>query len=146
MPIDIRAVTAGDHDKWSDLWRSYLQFYKTELPPEVYAASWQRILDPDTPMHSALAFRGDEAIGLVNFLYHKSFWDTRDRCYLNDLYVSTDARGAGAGESLIRYVDTHAAGCGAGEVYWLTAQDNLTARRLYDRVATLTPFIKYKIA
>lgn len=146
MPIDIRAVTAGDHDKWSDLWRSYLQFYKTELPPEVYAASWQRILDPDTPMHSALAFRGDEAIGLVNFLYHKSFWVTRDRRYLNDLYVSTDARGSGAGESLIRYVDTHAAGCGAGEVYWLTAQDNLTARRLYDRVATLTPFIKYKIA
>jgi hypothetical protein len=135
MQIEIRAVKAGDHDQWSALWRAYLEFYKTELPPEVYAASWQRILDPDTQMHSALAFQGDMAIGLVNFLYHKTFWDTRDRCYLNDLYVSADARGS-----------THAAGCGAGEVYWLTAKDNMTARRLYDRVATLTPFIKYKIA
>jgi len=145
MPIEIRAVNAADHDQWSSLWRADLQSDKTELPPEVYAAPGQRRLDPDTRMHSALAFQGDEAIGLVNFLYHKTFWDKRDRCYLNDLYVSTDARGAGAGETLIRYVDTHAAGCGAQEVYWLTAKATLTARRLYDRVATLTPFIKYKI-
>jgi GNAT superfamily N-acetyltransferase len=144
MQFEIRAVTEQDHAEWSSLWRAYLQFYKAELPPEVYATSWQRILDPGTPMHSALAHRDDTAIGLVNFLYHKTFWDTRDRCYLNDLYVSVDARSAGAGEALIRYVNRHAADCGAGEVYWLTAEDNLTARRLYDRVAVLTPFIKYK--
>jgi len=90
-------------------------------------------------------FRATRQSGWLTFGITQTFWDKRDRCYLNDLYVSADARGAGAGESLIRYVDTHAAGCGAQEVYWLTAKDNLTARRLYDRVATLTPFIKYKI-
>lgn len=146
MQTEIRAVAADDHADWAALWHDYLRFYKTELPAEVYAASWQRILDPDTPMHSALAHRGGSAIGLVNFLYHKTFWDTRDRCYLNDLFVSADARGSGAGEALIRHVGAHAAARGAGEVYWMTANDNLTARRLYDRVASLTPFIKYKLA
>lgn len=146
MQIEVRTVSAGDHSDWVALWRDYLRFYKTELPPEVYAASWQRILDPDTRMHSALAHRGGTAVGLVNFLYHKTFWDTRDKCYLNDLFVLPEARGTGAAEALIRHVGAHAAECGAGEVYWLTASDNLTARKLYDRVASLTPFIKYKLA
>ena len=29
-------------------------------------------------------------------------------------------------------------------VYWLTQTSNATARRLYDRVGTATPFIKYR--
>lgn len=145
MQIDIRAVADSDHGDWTALWTDYLRFYETDLPGDVYAVTWQRILDPDVPMHAALAFHGDTAVGLVNFLYHKTFWDIRDRCYLNDLFVSAGARGGGAGAALIRHVENHAAGRGAGEVYWLTASDNLTARRLYDRVARLTPFIKYKI-
>ena len=33
---------------------------------------------------------------------------------------------------------------GADQVYWLTAHSNATARKLYDRVGQLTPFIKYR--
>ena len=32
---------------------------------------------------------------------------------------------------------------GAHSVYWTTNEENVTARQLYDRIAKVTPFIKY---
>ena len=64
-------------------------------------------------------------------------------CYLQDLYTDPSVRGTGAGRALIEGVYAAAEAAGAPTVYWLTQDFNATARRLYDRVATLTPFIKY---
>jgi len=82
---------------------------------------------------------------LTNFLYHTSFWEVEDRCYLNDLYVRPDTRGLGAGEALIQATVDHANTQGVDIVYWTTAGDNAVARGLYDKVARLTPFIKYQV-
>ena len=143
MQAITRLVIPSDRDSWTALWRDYLAFYGAERPADVYDSTWARICDPEQAMFSALSFRDGRAVGLVNFLYHKSFWDVQDRIYLNDLYVAPDARGAGIGEALVDLVSTHARENDAAQVYWLTAKDNTTARRLYDRIGTLTPFIKY---
>ena len=45
--------------------------------------------------------------------------------------------------ALIEAVYERADAEGAPAVYWLTQDFNHTARRLYDRVAVLTPFIRY---
>jgi GNAT superfamily N-acetyltransferase len=71
-------------------------------------------------------------------------WSTADRCYLEDLFVARDVRGAGTGKALIEAVYRAADAAGADQVYWLTAHDNEQARRLYDHVARVTPFIKYR--
>jgi GNAT superfamily N-acetyltransferase len=143
MDIETRLVENGDYADWAALWHDYLAFYKTARPEEVFRESWSRILDPDEAMYSALAFHDGRAIGLVNFLYHRSFWNITDHCYLNDLYVDPEQRGGGAGAKLIAFTQAHAEAQNATQLYWLTAQDNAPARKLYDQVATLTPFIKY---
>jgi len=60
--------------------------------------------------------------------------------------VSPDARGSGAGRALIDTVAAWAGEHGCAKVYWLTAETNVTARALYDRVATHTGFVHYEIA
>lgn len=145
MTITVRPVTNDDEPSWRELWRAYLEFYGTSKPEEVYALTWARILDPAEDMHCHLAFKDGVAIGLVDFLYHRSFWDIENRCYLNDLYTSPTARGTGAATALIEAVVSHAKGQNCAQVYWLTAQDNVQARRLYDKVASLTPFVKYQV-
>lgn len=50
----------------------------------------------------------------------------------------------GVGRALIEAVYEAADERGAPSVYWLTQDFNETARVLYDRVANLTPFIKYQ--
>ena len=95
-------------------------------------------------MASAHSTRRARLVGFVHYLFHPVTWSTANRCYLEDLFVSPKARGTGAGRALIEAVYRAADEAGADQVYWLTAQDNATARRLYDRVGRLTPFVKYQ--
>lgn len=132
-------------DDWYRLWSDYLLFYKTKKTKYIYQTTWDRILSPTHNMFSILAFKDNTAIGMVNFLYHPSFWDAEDYCYLNDLYVDPKTRKTGTGKALIQAVVKHAQTKNTSQIYWTTAQDNTVARVLYDKIATLTPFIKYKI-
>ena len=52
-------------------------------------------------------------------------------------------RGQGVGRALIQAVYDAADAAGAPSVYWLTQDFNAEARRLYDRIGVVTPFIKY---
>ena len=145
MNVTVRPVTEEDEPVWRDLWRDYLAFYETTRPEAVYAKTWERILDDSEELFSCLAVSAErQTVGLVNFLYHRSFWDIENRCYLNDLYTIPRARGLGAGKAMIDAVVSHAKSQDSASVYWLTARDNDQARRLYDHVATLTSFVKYQ--
>ncbi len=144
MTVTVRPVTPDDKAEWSRMWELYLAFYETSRPPEVFEQSWRWILEGAHDMHSAIAEAADgRAIGIVNFLYHHSFWAAEPKIYLNDLYVDPDARGTGAGRAMIEHVGRHAAKNGAASVYWLTAEDNAEARRLYDRIAQKSVFVHY---
>lgn len=66
-----------------------------------------------------------------------------ESCYLNDLFTEQTARGSGVARALIEAVYDAARERGAEQVYWTTQEFNSTARVLYDKVATKTPFIKY---
>jgi GNAT superfamily N-acetyltransferase len=52
-------------------------------------------------------------------------------------------RGRGVGAALIEAVYAAADAAGCPSVYWLTQEFNSAARQLYDRIGTLTPFIRY---
>ena len=146
MATNVRYVTAEDEAAWRSLWADYLAFYETSREEDVYTHTWARILDPAVDMYAMVAETPEHGVvGIVNFLYHTYFWGPENRIYLNDLYVRPDVRGTGAGKAMIDAVVAHAKEHGQGQVWWLTAEDNATARKLYDGVATLAPFVKYQI-
>jgi len=145
MSVTIRPLAAEDHDAWLPLWQGYLTFYEAGVPDAVTAVTWRRLVDPAGPVHGFGAFDADGGmVGFVHYLYHPVTWSVADRCYLEDLFVDPATRGTGAGRALIEAVYRAADEAGADQVYWLTAEDNATARRLYDRIGRLTPFIKYR--
>jgi GNAT superfamily N-acetyltransferase len=53
-------------------------------------------------------------------------------------------RGQGIGRALIEQVYRHADALDANTVYWVTQEGNATARRLYDRIAKDTRYVKYQ--
>jgi GNAT superfamily N-acetyltransferase len=108
MSLEIRPVNPADHAAWLPLWQGYLHFYQSELPAEVSAMTWQRFLDPHEPTHAALAWRDGQAVGLVQWIFHRSNWSLEHSCYLQDLFVSTHQRGGGIGRLLIEHVYTQA--------------------------------------
>ncbi|MDP5007712.1 MAG: GNAT family N-acetyltransferase [Glaciimonas sp.] len=143
--IQIKAITAADHQAWLPLWQAYQTFYEQpEIPASINAVTWQRLLDPAEAMFAALAFDDDKAIGLVQWLYHRTTWSIQDRCYLGDLFVAPSLRGHGVGRQLIEHVYTVAEVAGCSLVYWQTRDTNHTARQLYNRVANDSGFVVYK--
>lgn len=145
MTITIRPLVPADRAQWHPLWRAYLAFYETDLPPQQDDLTWSRLLGDDTEMHGLCAVDGEGRLcGLVHYLYHGSTWLDGDACYLQDLYVDPATRGHGIGRALMDAVYTAADAHGAAQVYWLTQDTNTTARTLYDQVGKVTPFVKYK--
>lgn len=145
MTITIRSLEPSDRESWQALWYAYLSFYESRVSEDVTATTWQRLLTEgeDPSGHCAVDAHGS-LVGIVHFLFHRSCWTLGDYCYLQDLYVACEARENGTGEKLIRSVQAAATARGASQIYWLTQHFNANARRLYDRVGELTPFIKYK--
>ncbi|RMD93121.1 MAG: GNAT family N-acetyltransferase [Alphaproteobacteria bacterium] len=144
LEIVIRPVAAGDEAQWRRLWTEYLDFYEISVEEEVYRTAFARLLSDDPhEFHGLLAVVDGRPVGLVHFLFHRHMWKTTDVCYLQDLYAEQQMRGRGVGRALIEAVYRAADAAGAPDVYWLTQEFNATARRLYDRIGQVTPFIRY---
>jgi GNAT superfamily N-acetyltransferase len=145
MPVTIRPLGPLDFGAWRGLWTGYLTFYRTELPDEVYAATWERLLgDAYFDPRGLIAEQDGEPVGLVHYLFQRHGWRVENVTYLQDLFVKPEVRGRGVGRALIESVYAAADDAGCPSVYWTTEQDNDLARRLYDRVASVTKFIKYQ--
>jgi GNAT superfamily N-acetyltransferase len=144
--ITIRPLEETDHAEWRRLWTAYLIFYKTSVPEEVYATTWKRLFTAgDFEPKGFIALIDGKPVGLVHYLYHRTCWTEANNCYLQDLFADPEVRGKGVGAALIEAVRQQAAKAGVTNVYWMTHETNRTARRLYDRVARLTGFIKYSL-
>lgn len=142
--ISVRHLAASDETDWRALWRGYLHFYATTLPEDVYRVSFARLTDPAvTDYHGLLALDEGRPVGIAHYIFHRHGWRIEDVCYLQDLYVAPELRGTGAGRALMEAVYAAADAAGRPEVYWLTQGFNAPARRLYDTLGTVTPFIKY---
>lgn len=142
--FQLRALGESDFEDWKVMWGMYLDFYETQLPEDIYTTTFERLLAKDiTSQNAIVAVLGDRMVGLVHFIFHPHNWKIEDVCYLQDLYVSDSVRGRGVGRLLIESVYEEADRRGTPTVYWLTQDFNKTARLLYDKIANVTPFIKY---
>jgi len=143
--LTVRPIEAGDRAAWDLLWNGYLVFYEEALPQHITEETWRRLLDPAVDPHGFVAVdAAGRLVGFVHYLFHASTWAIGPYCYLEDLFVDPAVRGGGVGAALIEAVYAAADRAGAERVYWMTQDHNATARKLYDRIGKLTPFIKYE--
>ena len=85
-----------------------------------------------------------KAVGMVNFIHHRSNWSIGNACYLQDLYVDSGQRGLGIGRQLIEHVYAQAKTDNCIKVYWVTHETNATAISLYQQVAERSGFIQFR--
>lgn len=146
--VEIRPVVQSDFDAWLPLWNGYNSFYgrsgPAALDPGITRVTWNRFLDDREPMHALVAQSNHTLIGLAHYILHRSTTMTGLTCYLSDLFTVEAARGRGVGRALIDAVSERAASAGCGRVYWQTHETNLTAMKLYDRVAARSGFLVYR--
>jgi GNAT superfamily N-acetyltransferase len=145
MTLTIRPVQQSDKQRWLQLWKGYLTFYKTDFSAEKTEITWNRLLDPGFNLYGLVAETDTNIVGMTTFNFQNSTWSENGQCLLEDLFVDETIRGQGTGRALIDAVIIEAKTRGCSRVYWNTDETNETARKLYDSYVLESGKRQYRI-
>ncbi|WP_240431212.1 GNAT family N-acetyltransferase [Mycobacterium kyogaense] len=129
------------------LMRGYCDFYRVD-PADADLTAMMRALIAD-PREGLQLIARDEAGAAVGFATVFWTWQTLYAArvgVLNDLFVTEQTRGTGAGRALIDRCLQLCRERGAQKLVWETAPDNVTAQRLYDGIgAEKSSWLTYEL-
>ena len=144
----IRPIEPADYEQWLPLWDAYNEFYgrsgATALPLEITQTTWARFFDPEEPVNALVAESNGKLVGITHYIFHRSTITIGLSCYLQDLFTNEVVRGKGVGRALINGVYERAKLTGSPRVYWQTHETNITAMKLYDKIAERSGFLVYR--
>ena len=139
-----RKLFKEDREVWALLWAGYLEFYQHELSADQTVLTWQRFFDQKYNLWAFGVEVEGKILGFAHCSFTNSTWNKTPDLYLEDLYVSPDARKQGLGELLINGCAEFASASGARKLYWQTHRENETAQRLYRKVAAKSDFVIFE--
>ncbi|GHD38986.1 GNAT family N-acetyltransferase [Mycetocola manganoxydans] len=146
MTFEIRPVKDRDFFNWLPLFAGYGEFYGTPVQDEKALLVWSWISEKKHDL-SALVAQAEDG-SLVGLAHYRTFARPLaggTGIYIDDLFVSPDARGTGIATALIEHVTEIARAQRSEIVRWVTAPDNDEAQVLYDKVAKRTEWITYDL-
>ena len=144
MSYTVRPVEAADLDEWRDLYSAYREFYALVPDSAVVDRVWSWIGDDGHETNALVAVDADGTLGgLAHYRRFARPSSGTTGLWLDDLFTRPDLRGAGVGRALIEAVSQIADDEKLSVVRWITNENNATARRLYDTLATATKWVTY---
>lgn len=86
-------------------------------------------------------------VGFAVYFFNYSTWQGRHGLYLEDLYVTPDARGHGAGKALLQHLAQIAVDKDCGRFEWSVLDWNASSIEFYDRLGALpqNEWIRYRM-
>ncbi len=145
MSATIRPIKPSDHDGWRSLFTDYGVFYHTEFADPQLTTVWGWLMDPSHPHNAWVAELDGELVGFAHLRQHSDTFTGGPAWYLDDLFTSPAARGHGIATRIIATMRAHADANGGGTISWITADDNVTAQSVYNKVATRARWVTYEL-
>jgi GNAT superfamily N-acetyltransferase len=145
--IAVTRVTGGDLDELLPLMRGYCDFYDVSPSDEALLALARALIaDPQREGLQLIARRDEEAVGFATIYWSWATTIAARIGVMNDLFVTSAARGSGAAEALIRDCVEECRQHGAARLTWQTAPANERAQKVYDRIgAERSQWIDYSL-
>ncbi|MDQ6929741.1 MAG: GNAT family N-acetyltransferase [Candidatus Eremiobacteraeota bacterium] len=142
---ELRSPGPHDFDAWYALYEPYAVLMGDPVTPAIGRTMWQWVMDPHNCVEAILAFSDRILVGFTHYRPFPRTLHGNDACYLDDLYVAGAHRGTGLAQRLIEAVAAVAKERGWSHVRWVTAEDNLRAQRLYNRIAERIDILTYQL-
>lgn len=134
MTFEVRAVRPEDRDSWRQLFNGYGDFYNTPVTDPVAERVWSWLLDPGHVMEGLLAIDPQgQVVGMAHVRACPRSLAGAEIGFLDDLFVSPEARGAGAADALFEALAGLARDRGWGGIRWITQHFNERGRGFYDK-------------
>ncbi|WP_394189973.1 GNAT family N-acetyltransferase [Pseudoalteromonas atlantica] len=109
-----------------------------EKEPDAVKTDEQAILNTlfsdGATAHSIICLEGDTPIGFAVYFYNYSTWLGKNGLYLEDLYVSPDSRGKGAGKLIMKHLARQAISKDCGRFEWVVLDWNKPAIDFYNSI------------
>lgn len=88
------------------------------------------------------------AVGFAVYFFNYSTWLAKHGLYLEDLYVSAESRGSGAGKALLKYLAQLAVSKGCGRFEWSVLDWNEPAIQFYQSIGAQpqNEWVGYRLA
>lgn len=108
----------------------------------------EQLASPRPPFECVIAELAAEPVGFALFFANYSTWRGRAGLYLEDLYVTPEARGAGVGKALLRHLAALAVARGCVRMEWSVLDWNAPAIGFYDSIgaAPMSQWTVYRLA
>jgi GNAT superfamily N-acetyltransferase len=104
MTLSIRPATRDDVPLILCFVRELAAFEREADAVEATEAMLDRALFEEKAAEAVIAERDGAAVGFAVFFHNFSTWTGRKGLYLEDLYVTPEARGSGVGTALLRHL------------------------------------------
>ncbi|HHF2973665.1 TPA: N-acetyltransferase family protein [Vibrio diabolicus] len=143
--MEFREARIEDLEQLSKLFHSYRQLSVSidSTATESESSDWIASRLNDGSGVFLLAIAKEQVIGFVTLYQGFSSVSLKKYWVLNDLYVSTNARGTGLGRALMEFAETYAKSTHAKGIELETSLDNVVAQSLYEDLGYLEN-TKYK--
>jgi ribosomal protein S18 acetylase RimI-like enzyme len=135
--VEVRDARPEEVKELLPLMRAYCDFYEAS-PSDKGLLEMAGALIAD-PREGAMfiARDGEEAVGFATLDWKWSSLKGARIGYLEDIYVTPEARGRGIADALIEVCAERCRERGAPAMEWLTAPDNHRAQAVYDRTGAV---------
>jgi GNAT superfamily N-acetyltransferase len=133
MPLTIRPATPDDAELILGFITELAIYEKAEHEVKTDAAGIRDSLFADgSTAHGLICEHDGQPIGYAVYFFNYSTWLGRHGLYLEDLYVSPEARGLGAGKALLRHLAQLAVARDCGRFEWSVLDWNTPAIDFYE--------------
>jgi len=146
MTLTVNHVAQQDRTQWQALYHGYAEFYKVPMNDEILDTVWGWIHAEGNPFFGLIAKdEAGNALGLMHCRQMPSPLRGALVGFLDDLFVTPEARGQGVVEALYDSLGELARQQGWPFVRWITAEDNHRGRAVYDRLSDKTDWLTYQM-
>ena len=133
MPLHIRPATPDDAELILRFIADLAIYEKAEHEVKTDAAGIRDSLFAEgSTAHGLICENDGQPIGYAVYFFNYSTWLGKHGLYLEDLYVSPEARGLGAGKALLRHLAQLAVARGCGRFEWSVLDWNTPAIDFYE--------------
>ena len=94
----------------------------------------QNLFDENTTTEALICSVDGNPIGFAVYFLNFSTWLGKNGLYLEDLYITPDFRGCGAGKKLLKYLAQHAVQNNCGRFEWSVLDWNEPAIKFYESI------------
>lgn len=146
MTTNVTGLAMADRADWEVLYHGYAEFYRVPMNDDILETVWGWIHDDANPFFGLIARdENGKALGLMHCRQMPSPLRGAQVGFLDDLFISPDARGQGVVEALYEALKDLGKEQGWPFVRWITAENNYRGRAVYDKLSEKTHWVTYQM-